>query len=216
MDWQQKLEYMMRVARGDFDEAFERGDYPKFPHHLMVFNPAEKKDGTRSFYDLYVLSSRFDDLLTVSKVEVNKILEPRVKRKLEELIEDIKKIKFISKSKAKDAAAAFFNLPSAALGNIVDQMTGFVPNYYRGEFENPWKLEDRNGYKLRGELDKVYAALAGIHGKLVELCHCIQVNCQICLAEKFDWENDWADFVEKYEMVEVEDEENNVKIPEVD
>ena len=216
MDWQQKLEYMMRVARGDFDEAFERGDYPKFPHHLMVFNPAEKKDGTRTFYDLYVLSSRFDDLLTVSKFEVNKLLEPRVKRKLEELIEDVKKIKFISKSKAKEAAAAFFNLPSAALSNIVDQMTGFEPNYYRGEYKNPWKLEDRNGYKLRGELDQVYAALAGIHGKLIKLCRCIQVNCQICLAEKFDWENDWADFVKKYEMVEVEDEENNVKIPEVD
>ena len=214
MDWQRKMEYIMRAARGDFDEAFERGDYPKFPHHLMVFNPGEKKAGTRSFYDLYVLCFRFDDLLTVSKVEVNKLLEPRVKRKLEELIEDIKKIKFISKSKAKEAAAAFLNLPSAALSNIVDQMTMFEPKFYRDDYKNPWKLEDRNGYKLRGELDKVYAALTSIHGKLIKLCRCIQVNCQICLAEKFDWENDWADFVKKYEVVE--DEENNVKMPEVD
>merc|ERR1711915_432422 len=183
----------------------------------MVYNPGKKGAETRSFFDLYILCSKFDDLVNVSKGDVDKLLQPRVKRKFEELIEDIKKIKYISKTETKSVVSSYFDLPSAALGNIVDQMSKFEPKFYSAEYRNPWKLEDRKEYKLIGELNEVYLALASIHGKLIKLCRCIQVNCQICLVENFDWENNWKDFVNKYEVKDlIKDEGNNAKTPEVD
>ena len=196
-----KMEWWMKTINGDIDAAWERGEYPSFPSSLIYYMPSEKKTDTKSFFDIYLLCKKFDELLQVSKDHVVQILEPPSANleKFELLIMDVKKIKYIAKSKAKDAVAACIKLPSLTLGNIVDQMTHFEPTFYEDDYVNFWKLED-NEAEIREELKKVYASLAAIYEILGKMCSCMSVNCQFCLAERFDWDDrDWRNFVMKYE-----------------
>ena len=195
------MEWYLKMMSGEIDEAWERGEYPSFPNHLTYFNPSNKKTDTKSFFDIFYLCKRFDELLRVAKDEVVKVLEPPSANleKFELLILDVKKIKFIAKSKAKDAFSACIKLPSLAVDKIVDQMSLFEPTFYGKDYAITWKLEE-NGAKVREELEKVYASLAIIYEKLGKICSCISVNCQFCLAENFDWDDkDWRNFVIKYE-----------------
>ena len=197
------MEWYIRTMGGEIDEAWERGEYPSFPTHLTYYRPSEKKTDTKSFFDIFLLCKKFDELLRISKDHVVQILEPPSanQEKFELLIMDVKKIKSITKSKAKDAVAAFIKLPSLALDIIVDHLTNFEPTFYRDNYVNVWKLEE-NEAGIREELERIYASLAVIYEELGKMCSCISVNCQFCLAQKFDWdERDWKNFVIKYEEI---------------
>ena len=132
------MEWYMKTINGEIDAAWERGEYPSFPSRLIYYMPSRKKTDTKSFFDIFVLCKKFDELLKISKEHVVQILEPPSANleKFELLIVDVKKIKYIAKSKAKDAVAACIKLPSLALDNIVDQMTHFEPKFFKDDYVN--------------------------------------------------------------------------------
>ena len=211
MDFRTRMKYMQAFYAAAYDDS--DGPVVEFPRDLSIINPKFKAT-EKSYHDLMSLCLKLQRLVNVSReyiVKEPEVVESNpeiVERKLDNLMDDAKKIESIARAKAMKALEEVIgNFHDTILKKIVEKMLLCDP------MSDMWKVEN-NSAKVKKEIEEVYMKLAGVYKLICKLCSCISVNCQLCgVVDKLEWDEEgWKGFIEANKaLIEVKDENGGKK-----
>ena len=151
----------------------------------------------------------------IKKPEVVESNPKFVETKLDNLINDAKKIESIARAKAREALKEVVgNFSNPVLDNIIEKMLVYDRmSMNMDPMVGMWKVET-NSAEVKKEIEDVHIKLARVYKLICKLCSCISVNCQLCgVVDKLEWdEQGWRGFIVANEaLLLVKDENENEK-----
>ena len=183
MDFRTRMKYMQAFYAAAMDDS--DGPVVEFPRDLNIISP-KFKETEKSYHDLLSLSLKLQKLVKVSREYIIKKPEvvesnPKfVETKLDNLINDAKKIESIARAKAREALKEVVgNFSNPVLDNIIEKMLVYDRKSLNMDpTVGMWKVET-NSAEVKKEIEDVHIKLARVYKLICKLCSCISVNCQL-------------------------------------